>query len=954
MKGLRLRCLLLAGSVWGLPAQQLPLTNIPGQLAEISAGADGSVWGINQGQDIFRWDSAKTQWVQVPGKAAKIAGGGPDGLAWVVTAPGNQGWGQIYRWNKTSNNWDSIPGAALSVGAGKDGSVYVVGNGIYKYAGSGWTLVGDRYAIDAPAEVAVDAQGTPWVLNNAGRVYRFTGSPAKWTALEDTTAMRSLGIGAGKIWGVGKAQNLDFASTTANVMSLGRIAPFDTYIWDGTKWGKTNYTAHRVAPSEPKGTPWFVQSDGSIFRDDKGVITLASLGVNFCWKAHYGRGGGTIPSNCPDGYEKGGALCYPKCAAGMTGVGPVCWSTCPAGFTDIGVSCSKPAATSSAGYAWQFGDAAFSLDGARARCAAENKYGCYTSGALVFPNCPPNFHKVGDNVCTPDCPAGLRDDGAFCAKASAGRGAGVVGVCGAGLQLDAGGLCYPACGNQFDGIGPMCWAQCGGGAPVACGAGCAFNDASCGKAVAEMTLNTVGAAASILSFVAGGPGLVDAAKTAASAGKKAAQISTSYAFRKGLEVTLEVGKTFMKQMLIYKLTNPRNIFFTTVGLINTGTLKGLNEAAQHFGVMKEEKLFDYTAFAALDLTGISSAVLAYTQYGTCNNVEDFIPATRSLDLGAIPASGTTQTIAVKVYRDTTFTKIGAPAYTNGCSIKPTSDCVGKTIRAGGSCSITVNAAAGTGLSLEGELRLYTSELHTIPYPIEIKANTNGTAECQTDTTVDDPINAAHLNGAWALNGDFKKRLTIDKDGKIDTFEGVSFPSASVPGKWGTGWASVSDAKARKVQVNLNGSYTLTLSALGDKMTDGTTTLTRLPWHERCPEGFGLYLGMCVGIPVGNEMTMPGFYGLPCPLGWRDDGTSCWPPWTGPGIPAQADKDSTDAKMRYPILVTDARFGTEACPNNWTKGGITCTPAIMDKKVKGFNLDTNPEARSIAPKLINGQ
>jgi hypothetical protein len=127
---------------------------------------------------------------------------------------------------------------------------------------------------------------------------------------------------------------------------------------------------------------------------------------NLCWKKNFGRGAGTIPTDCPAGHVKENGLCYTACGAGFTGNGPLCWQSCPAGFADIGVSCTKPAPTSSAGYPWKFGDRAFDFDtGPRSRCEGDHgKDNCYRSGDIWYPKCPANFHKVGDLVCSPDCP----------------------------------------------------------------------------------------------------------------------------------------------------------------------------------------------------------------------------------------------------------------------------------------------------------------------------------------------------------------------------------------------------------------------------------------------------------------------------------------------------------------------------------------------------------------------
>jgi len=50
----------------------------------------------------------------------------------------------------------------------------------------------------------------------------------------------------------------------------------------------------------------------------------------------------------------------------------------------------------------------------------------------------------------------MRDDGAFCAKKSYGRGVGAVLNCCGNKEKDA-GLCYPRCKSGYKGVGPVCW-----------------------------------------------------------------------------------------------------------------------------------------------------------------------------------------------------------------------------------------------------------------------------------------------------------------------------------------------------------------------------------------------------------------------------------------------------------------------------------------------------------------
>jgi hypothetical protein len=104
----------------------------------------------------------------------------------------------------------------------------------------------------------------------------------------------------------------------------------------------------------------------------------------------------------------------------------VCWKRCPSGWTDIGVSCTKPKPYGrGVGFPWKFGDKAFSLKGAKKRC--EKKHGagkCEKNGLIYYPKCKTGFHNAGCCICSPDCPSGFKDHGAFCAKDAKGRGAG--------------------------------------------------------------------------------------------------------------------------------------------------------------------------------------------------------------------------------------------------------------------------------------------------------------------------------------------------------------------------------------------------------------------------------------------------------------------------------------------------------------------------------------------------
>jgi hypothetical protein len=146
------------------------------------------------------------------------------------------------------------------------------------------------------------------------------------------------------------------------------------------------------------------------------VCSPVSAESNYCWKDSYGRGIGTIPTDCGFSEEKQGLLCYPACKDGYTGVLNTCYKNCPDGYTDNLAFCLKPAAYGrGAGYAWQLSDG-FSNTGMLARCEAAEKRPCEMWGAVAYPTCKPGFHPFGSNVCTPDCPSDMVEIGVSCAK----------------------------------------------------------------------------------------------------------------------------------------------------------------------------------------------------------------------------------------------------------------------------------------------------------------------------------------------------------------------------------------------------------------------------------------------------------------------------------------------------------------------------------------------------------
>jgi hypothetical protein len=600
--------------------------------------------------------------------------------------------------------------------------------------------------------------------------------------------------------------------------------------------------------------------------------TLPILGLNpiapiaeddpaLCWKQTYTRGVGSVPGQCSAGQDKDAGLCYPKCRDGFKGVGPVCWQSCPSGYRN--------------------------------------------DGALWYPKCKAGFVAAGCCICSPACPSGMTDIGVSCQKDSYGRGVGKIPGCGSGLELDA-GLCYPQAAQGFVGVGPVAWGKCPPEFPFNCGAGCAKNQAACATAVTDMTLNTVGVAVNILSFVAGGPGVTAAAKKAAKTAVFASSNGYGYALwrstdglaRHTAQALKLNAKVFAKEFVITfaknKITNPRNASLLGASLLKTGGLTAANHAAKEFGGLKTSDEFDWTILTALDPTGISSMVTAFTKYSNCSQ-ESFLADVNEIDFGTVgkPVSDV-KVVTLSMQQPTTITEITTTPFT-GASISAETDCVGKLLQPGQKCALKVSVS-GQG-KIEGGVQVYTTEYDVIPFVIDVKANPNA-APAPLVAGVDDAVNITAVVGIWAWGKNQSQKVTVKADGTAESWAGHK------------GVIKVKDPIKRVYEFNWDGGKnidTLTLSEDRQELSGRNiarniqVSAIRRPWDARCKPGETYFAGLCYDIPPDYAPTTPGFMGKPCPLGWRDDGTRCWPNWTGVDVPAQASQTGT---FKHPILVTD--------------------------------------------------
>jgi hypothetical protein len=144
-------------------------------------------------------------------------------------------------------------GKARDVAVGGDDSVWIIGDdsrtggfGVYQRTSTGWNDVGG-----AAVRIAVDKAGMPWVVNEDGNIYRFNTVSRVWEQKSGAATAIFAGPVSGSVWMLGRD-------------SVG--GGFPIYQWNS---GSNRWDAYgnlgAVEMAEAAGTPWMVQSDGSIY-----------------------------------------------------------------------------------------------------------------------------------------------------------------------------------------------------------------------------------------------------------------------------------------------------------------------------------------------------------------------------------------------------------------------------------------------------------------------------------------------------------------------------------------------------------------------------------------------------------------------------------------------------------------------------------------------------------------
>ncbi len=188
------------GTVWGVnegneiwQGDGISWTKIDGGLSQISVGSAAHIWGVNEGGEV--WYRAGNQWIKTTSGLLRQVDVGCDGTVWGVNSSD-----QVWRWDGT--RWHLVSTGMTQVAVGNASNIWGMGynNEVFRWSGSNWVKIeGNLQQVD------VGCDGTVWGIDSSNQFTMWAGdSPnPRWLSVSHLAAVQISAGSSQRRWLIG-------------------------------------------------------------------------------------------------------------------------------------------------------------------------------------------------------------------------------------------------------------------------------------------------------------------------------------------------------------------------------------------------------------------------------------------------------------------------------------------------------------------------------------------------------------------------------------------------------------------------------------------------------------------------------------------------------------------------------------------------------------------------------
>lgn len=187
-------------------------SDVPGRLVNMGVGGDGTLVGVDQTMQIWKWSGSS--WSKLQGLLTMISVGDKKNI-WGVGYGGG-----VWKFDYEGQRWNQEPGKMKWISAGSDGEVWAVSvtGDVYRWESGSWRVSPLQNAI----LVTVATKENIWAINEQGVLHQFTGS--SWRAYENWGRYSFVDIAEDSLFVIDQNNNVYTSESMKAVSLIEKIA----------------------------------------------------------------------------------------------------------------------------------------------------------------------------------------------------------------------------------------------------------------------------------------------------------------------------------------------------------------------------------------------------------------------------------------------------------------------------------------------------------------------------------------------------------------------------------------------------------------------------------------------------------------------------------------------------------------------------------------------------------